>query len=141
MMKRILLILATLLIGTFAYSQTISYEYDNAGNRIKRLVIGLKSAQLATPEDHEPITDTWGVRKIIVFPNPTKGDLKISITGGDPDDKYTYSIFDAGGKPVLKGRINTMGEYPFKLHRFGAGVYILVLQCNNDKKTYKIIKE
>ena len=92
-------------------------------------------------EEVEPITDSWDEREVIVYPNPTKGNLKVSISGGNPDDKYTYAIYDSAGKIILKGRITKLGEYPFKLQRYNAGIYFLVLECNSDKKTYKIIKE
>ncbi len=141
-----LLILAFLLFTVkviIAQSYHVTYEYDNSGNRTNRYIdtvyIGNKSAQLSDNED--PISDSWEEREVTIYPNPTKGNLKINISGGDEDANYSYKVFDSRGNQVLNGKVTDMGETPIPLDNQSPGVYILILQTNNERKSYKIVKQ
>ncbi len=142
-MKKLLILAFLLFIVKIVMAQTykVKYEYDNSGNRIKRYIteITLKSAHSA--DDEEPILDSWEEREVTIYPNPTKGNLKINISGGDEDANYTYKIFDSRGNQVLNGKITDLGETPIPLDNQSPGVYILILQTNNERKSYKIVKQ
>lgn len=142
-MKTILLVLIALVtLGqyTLAQEKNVMYKYDNAGNRVKRTVITLKSAIKAVKEDFVPVEDQWGERQVTIYPNPTHGNLKINITGGEADVNYHYDLYNTGGAKVLTGQIIQHGENPVPMQRLSPGVYILILQTGEEKQTYKIIK-
>ncbi len=130
------------MIGSWATAQTISYEYDNAGNRTKRKVITLKSAEMASDEDEQPISDSWSEREVTIYPNPTKGNLKIRIHGGDVDNtQYEYAVYNTAGTMLSNGTIDNLGENPISFEVFSPGTYLLILKHEGEQKTYKIIKQ
>jgi hypothetical protein len=141
-MKKLLLITGLMLMAvTVINAQTISYDYDASGNRVSRILMQLKSASTATEKDKEPIETGWGERKVTIYPNPTRGNLKIRIEGGEDEASYRYTLFSAGGQVLKQGYIQTMGDHPFPMDQYAPGIYILVLQDKNDKLTFKIMKE
>ncbi len=147
-MKQLLLTLTMgLLLGSAAMAQAqsfeVRYEYGASGNRLKRKMVPvtIKSAQVATEEDEQPIEEVWGERKVTIFPNPTQGDLKVSVTGGEPEADYSYVLYDVTGKQILTGQINQLGQHPVAMQHLKSGIYIFIIQCNDERLTYKIIKE
>lgn len=143
-MQKVLLITGLLLlIGVItAQAQSVSYEYDASGNRIKRITIDLKDASKADEKEEEPIETTWGKREVTIFPNPTKGSLKISIKGGEDDEVvYRYKLFDTSGSLLQKGNIQGTGTTPLAMDTYKTGIYLLVLQSENEEMTFKIMKE
>jgi hypothetical protein len=103
-MKKLLLITGLLLIAVISINaQTISYEYDASGNRFRRIMVSLKSASTATEKDKEPIETGWGERKVTIYPNPTRGNLKIRIEGGEDEASYRYTLFSTGGEGLKAG--------------------------------------
>lgn len=132
-------------IGIYAEAQTyeVQYTYDAAGNRIKRKVVEvtLKSAKTATKDDFLPVEEQWGERQVSIYPNPTHGNLKVNITGGDDEVAYSYELFNTSGSKVLNGRVVQHGETPIPMQSLSPGVYILIIQANEEKMTYKIIKK
>lgn len=142
-MRKVLLITGLLLIVlTTVRAQTVSYEYDASGNRVKRIMIHLKGASMEEEKEEEPIETSWGEREVIIYPNPTKGNLKIRIKGGDAEEAdYKYTLFNTGGQILQQKNIQGLGEYPLQMKQYKTGVYILVLQEKDEKMTFKIMKE
>jgi hypothetical protein len=143
-MKKELSTLIMLFIGTCVYAQTINYNYDNAGNRLRRYVDGeviVQSAAVASEEIEEPMIDVWEEREVSIYPNPTEGELKVSITGGELEEVYTYRLYNSAGTQILNGQIDQLGETILSLSNQSTGIYVLVLTCNSESKTYKIIKQ
>jgi len=141
-MKKLILIMGLFVAAVITISaQTVSYEYDASGNRIQRIIVGLRSASSATEEDEKPIETSWGEREVTIFPNPTKGDLKVRIEGGEDEALYDYTLFSSSGQVLEEGQINGKGDYPLSMQQFSSGIYILVLKDDSDKLTFKIVKE
>ena len=143
MKKQTIYTLMLFLLGVFSLSaQTIAYDYDAAGNRIARRVVFLKSA-MANEGDAKVVLakDIWGERKITVFPNPTKGALKIAIENGEEKATYEAKAFDSNGRVVSTAHQKGNGEMVIDLKTQAPGVYILVLSTGTEEKTYKIVKQ
>ncbi len=129
----------------------IEFTYDDSGNRHKRNVVvipnGLKSAQLSSPneipeeKEEQAVTSNWNDLNITVYPNPTRGDISIKITGGNVPDNITYRVYAGTGKIVCNGLLDVSGLYRIPIASMPPGVYILVLQFDNNKNTWKIIKQ
>ena len=143
MQKTILLLL---LLAAFVFQNmaqnTISYTYDNAGNRISRKIItippsGIKRHQ---PTDSVVIKETIGERTIKVFPNPTRGALGIDIQGGDPKHELRLQIYSGAGA-MLYNQPATEGLNPIDMTQYPQGWYILRVVAGTEKKEYKIVKE
>ncbi len=141
-MRKVLLITGLLLVAlTTIPAQTVSYEYDASGNRIRRIMVTLKNASSATEKDEEPVENSWRERKVTIFPNPTKGNLKIRIEGGEDEAEYRFSLFNTGGQLLKQGNIYNKGEFPVSMGQYAPGIYILILNNKDDKLTFKIVKE
>ena len=72
--------------------QTVYYSHDEAGNRYLRTIImptqaTMKSAKVNTVDTlkeekvQDPLEDQLGDVKIKIYPNPTRGILKIEMQG------------------------------------------------------------
>ena len=70
--------------------------------------------------------------RITIFPNPTTGKINIS-----PTLKGTYQIYNEVGRAVIEGDISEfldLTDYP-------NGVYMLLLNIDNEYQYFKIIKQ
>jgi hypothetical protein len=139
-MKNLFLILACLLFYVTGNSQKLEYRYDKAGNRTQCIVIPLKSGSISQEAIEEPIKHDLGPRKIAVFPNPTKGDLRIEIVNGEDDEDYKFHLFDIAGKLIFEAIQHGNGTQQIDLSSHAHGTYILILKAPDAKMDYKIIK-
>nr|WP_321450319.1 T9SS type A sorting domain-containing protein [uncultured Carboxylicivirga sp.] len=120
----------------------VKYTYGASGNRIKRELkkISLNSLK-STKEEEQTIEEEWGDVTVSLFPNPTKGNLKVLIEGGNTESEYSYQVYNNAGTMVLNGTIDAQGEHIIPLSSFNSGLYFLILQKGEEALTYKIIKE
>lgn len=86
------------------HSQTISYYYDYAGNRIFREVVSLSQNIKGQPTNSMVVEDVLDQRSILVYPNPTKGALGVEITGGDWDEDIRLTLYSGQGTVLYKGK-------------------------------------
>ena len=92
-----LIISILFLLPLIVSSQTIvNYTYAAMGNRIKREIVLSRSME----NTEKPLTETLSRKSISIYPNPTAGLLKISISGWETTDKCKFTIFS------LKGALN-----------------------------------
>jgi hypothetical protein len=141
-MKKYLIIGFLLFWNLAVFSQTkkVEYTYDNAGNRLTRQIITLgKSAfisegQAAVVESHN------GDRKVKIYPNPTKGELKLEIGNWEEGlDAYTL-ITDINGRTVCKNSLS--GSITnIDLTNYPNGIYILRLSISQKWTEWKVIKQ
>ena len=145
MRKLLLLIVAVVVMEIYVEAQSyeVQYKYDVSGNRVKRKMVEVTIGELksATKEDFLPVEDQWSERQVTIYPNPTHGNLKVNITGGDADVAYSYELYNSSGSKMLNGRVVQQGETPIPMESLSPGVYILILQANDEKMSYKIIKK
>ena len=130
--------------------QTIEYVYDAAGNRTsqQKIIIPnpLKSAQMLDEDNLqakniEPIESNWGDMDITIFPNPTIGNISVQIEGSELSGKILYQIYNSYGVEINNGFITGSGISIIPITSLPSGVYVLTLQINESKKTWKIIKQ
>lgn len=143
-------------VKSFTQTKTISFTYDDAGNMIaKTISLGttLKSSSPSSTEeaarttpmsdsDNEMINDaTFDSKLIRIFPNPTKGIIKIELPQpGDDDSYFQISVYDPGGRQVFKkDRESTISI--IDLSSGSAGVYTLQIKNGNISSVWKIIKQ
>ncbi len=73
---------------------------------------------------------------IIVYPNPTKGDVNITTQG---EKINSYSLYNVNGQLLLKSeKLKTMSE-KINLSGFSKGVYIIKIITNKNVYSKKII--
>ena len=76
---------------------------------------------------------------LAAFPNPTKDQLNLSVTGFTTQ-QYSYQLYDASGKLVESDKVSS-STTSINTQALTPGVYILsVLDNNLIIKTFRIIK-
>ena len=135
--------------------QTVSYEYDAAGNRILRTkTINLtrdgsktKSAMSeqntgTTPEKIAEVRheDLLGERKVVIYPNPTQGMIRVEFQGHDIMNDARLLLYDIQGK-LLRQVNKVEPSNTLDLSQYPAGMYILQMIEGKAKSEWKIIKE
>ena len=121
----------------------VSYAYDNAGNRLSRKIVLLTSNPAHAKKDTiapSPVEEQMGDRKLTVYPNPTKGELKVDITGGNNKDEIRIQLFSAQGIQ-LQSRKAAVGTTPIDMVIYPPGWYILRVQAGDKVTELKIIKK
>jgi len=151
-MKQLIILTGLVLILPFAIlaqTTTVKFEYDAAGNRIKRWleVKELKSSDslIADPALYSLMADisdeaTLGEnsRETQVFPNPVERILTVA-PGSGAANVCRYLLMDTQGRLLEDETVST---FPFNLnlqHR-QAGTYYLHLQSGELNQLFKLIK-
>ncbi|MGC3977353.1 MAG: T9SS type A sorting domain-containing protein [Paludibacteraceae bacterium] len=146
-MKKIFL-LFILVVFTSIYSlnaQDIQFDYDDAGNCIvkyKTVVLPshVKGNNRSDSTDVAPESEIISDREVVIYPNPTKGELKIEIRGKNPEKTIQYLLTDLSGRTIYRTQSEDM-FYVFDMTSFPAGVYLLRVMIDNKWSKWKIIKE
>lgn len=136
----------------------VVYQYDGAGNRTYREWITLPGSKLQSEELEEEnlfesgndnnndkkgssnvFEDRLNEYNIKIFPNPTKGVLKIQIEELRNIGATIFLFSNSGQQLVEKeyGGQNVLVD----LTSFPSGVYILSIQIDEIKGEWKIVKE
>jgi len=119
-----------------AYAQNkIKYTYDSAGNRLSRqkeIVVQTRGAL----SDEEELSET----KVTIYPNPTKGVLKVDISGVEKFENAQISLYDLTGK-LLQQWAGISQSNTIDLSERTPGMYIMQVAYNGKISSWKIIKE
>lgn len=147
-MKKYLLqaaLLAAFLISTTVHAQTnFGFTYDASGNRLTRAVILLKSAtipgdSLQSKKAEKPLDDLIGLQKTRIYPNPTKGMLRIDFPSLT-EQEATIRVYDPNGRLIVQKSAVSSGN-EVDLSAYPPGFYVMVIHIGQEKKEWKIIKE
>ena len=146
--KTLVLVLALFVTSTNCTNgQTFkaNYTYDANGNRLTANVIFLSSASSNAPPiiEEEVEVDLPAALAIKIYPNPTQGDLRIEVTGGNQDfynnPNNGIKVWDMQGKLLIN--IKSIGENNrVDFTTFSKGAYIMHITLNGKTKDYKIVK-
>ena len=119
-------------------ADTVSYGYDQVGNRISRGIIYLKS----TKADSQPVDykDKLGKTKITISPNPNGGRFTLSVTGTTETTKMKIYLYSLSGNLIYESQ-QPFTSTKIDISNYPNGMYILYLIIGNKKKRWKIIKE
>ena len=143
--KPLLLLVLTFLFffNVNVFSQTVSYTYDQAGNRISRKVVTLPPPPQSAKQhvDSTSVEDVLSERTIIIYPNPTRGALRVDINGGSDTEEELRIILYSGQGVQLYNSIVQPGINPVDMTAYPKGWYILRVIAGEDKKDFKVIKE
>lgn len=85
------------------------------------------------------ITENTFGNQLVLFPNPTKGNLTISL--GDKYDEITIKIKDVSGKQLKVIKFNEREAFPIEITG-PKGIYLVSIETHDDKKaTIRVLKE
>jgi len=153
-----MIIILALFVNNLLGQTTFKYEYDAAGNRIKRQVINLKildnndkdsSNNEIFTEKYDPFDDkedntnlASGNIKIDVFPNPVHESLTVEIIGNA--ENCTYQVYDNNGKLIKNDKIyskNTgYNAATINFSNTSVGTYLLIIYTGEIKREFKIVR-
>lgn len=142
-MKRIYMNLTFLCLPLLTMAQSrIAYAYDASGNRVKReIIMQLPKAKQQTFEtEGQVFSDMLQEHDVKIYPNPTDGILKVSISGIKNTDKCSLAIYTLRGDRIM---LDERQQYNFDVNISNqpAGTYLLRITINNQSTTWKIIKK
>ena len=127
------------MVSCFPVFGQVSYEYtyDDSGNRITRNVIHLSKAQI---DDQDFSVDNIDGKLIRIYPNPTKGFLKIEIPHEGEEYLASIKAYTINGR-LIANKETAKEVYVLDLHDQPSGIYMLKIQIGNKMADWKIIKE
>ena len=129
--------LVTLFFATLACAasaQKVTYDYDNAGNRVSRApYVGSADRQ------REPITAEVGGSSVRIYPNPTEGRLSVEVSGLERVKAASVTVFTAQGQVIMRKDI---ASSPTDIDISGQvnGVYVMRVSIDGHNSSWKIIK-
>ena len=123
-------------------AQRIKYTYDNAGNRLtrqKEIVVQTRGA-LSDEEEPSVYEEELSETKVTIYPNPTRGMLKVDISGVEKFENARISLYDLTGK-LLQQWAGISQSNEIDLSERTPGMYIMQIVYNGNASSWKIIKE
>ncbi len=134
-----LLFVTMAVLASSLFSQNIKFTYDAAGNRTGRDVVYLKETKVADTAffSKKGVVDDV---QIVISPNPNGGIFSVSLQNLRQDEPVKIFLHDLSGKLIFK-RENCTAYTVVDIATRQNGMYILSVIVNNEKKTWKVIKE
>lgn len=144
-----------LIVGTAApASAQVGYSYDAAGNRTTKTVVLAKTMKkMAQPDTvfaaessavvtdfGEPQIDALGLAEIKIYPNPTKGALRVDIGGVELSNDDRIAVFNGNGR-LVKACNSLTDSNQIDLSESANGIYFMRITIGNESTTWRIIKE
>ena len=120
----------------------INYTHDDAGNRLtrkKEIVVQTRGA-LNNGEEPSVYEEELSETKVTIYPNPTKGMLKVDISGVEKFENARISLYDLTGK-LLQQWAGISQSNEIDLSERTPGMYIMQIVYNGNASSWKIIKE
>lgn len=129
-----------------AQTKTISFNYDNAGNRTARVIEvynsgGLKSVAKTDEELSEEIVENKNEdTELQVYPNPFREVLYLTVNEQVLQSAFKeYQLYNLNGQIVLNcTEISLVNE--IKLSELSSGTYILKLLYDAKQIQWTVIK-
>lgn len=120
------------------FSQSVRFAYDEAGNRVKReIVISKQKAKTSTTDSNKIYYDMLDNVEVKVYPNPTKGNLKVGVSRADLT--FTVQVYSSAGQ-IVGTYTSRNGYVDVNITNQPNGLYVLAVSMNGNKTTWKIIK-
>lgn len=152
-------ILASIILSFSAFSQNITYVYDNAGNRVQRLVIGLPSGlaqanssnQTGTNvelteenskvnQDSLKIEDSKENFDFLIYPNPTLAEISVVLDAAflEMDQKEIF-IYDKMGTILDRQKVKEQ-KIILDLSKYASGQYFVKIRAVNFSHEWVVVK-
>lgn len=141
MKLKFILLLINLGLATSIFSQSFSYLYDAAGNRVTRMQVATRSFVLQKNEVNVVLSEGLLEQKAInLFPNPVQTELTVLLSELFEPGYGEVFLYDLKGRLLLRQNVHTVRTI-LQFDSFVSGVYLLKLVFGSRQFTWKIIKE
>lgn len=151
-MKRTIKLFYLICITSSLYAQpytNVRYTYDNAGNRITRQIIQTQNKRsnsdtiYMVENNDKPYQNllTQADKNVfaVVFPNPVKEILQLSLHNTQTTEPIKYAMFDLYGREVLNTESNST-KVAIDVSQLPDGVYTLQFKLNNKIIVHRVNK-
>lgn len=122
----------------------IGYNYDAVGNRVKREIVMSVPKTMTKRQnfssDNQSFSDMLRDHSIKIYPNPTKGALKICIFGLKGTDKCSLEVCTTQGVQILAEKVK-IENTDINISNQPNGIYLLQITINGKSTTWKIVKK
>ena len=140
-----------LLLNSFS----ADFNYDDAGNMTKHTIVlwvsktapaddttKVLEPEVEFDEEQPPIEDHILSNKILIYPNPTRGLLRVQLDGYDPnrDGSAMVSAHSMVGVKVVE-RVLNEPTTTIDMSRHPAGIYILTVRIGEHARQWRVVKE
>lgn len=114
--------------ATYPTGSYIQYTYDANGNRSQEV----KVQQYLSVEETKPDNG------LSLYPNPFYEELNIfsknkNISG--------IAMYDMSGKLLQEEKVNNQNKFSFKAQNLPSGTYLLIINTESGKESFKVIKK
>ncbi|WP_372776638.1 T9SS type A sorting domain-containing protein [Mangrovibacterium sp.] len=131
-------------ISSFSQTKVFGFGYDGSGNRIDRHLITLKSASLASAlgesQEQEVFEETLDNREIKIYPNPTKGLLRVEIPLQGNEKRVVLQVYNMQGA-LISDQVVSDEITQVDLYNHPPGMYLLRIASGEEVSQWKIVKE
>lgn len=138
-MKKLLFLFLLVVSFNLSGQEKIKFTYDASGNRIKKEIV-LSSTKLASEEVNEIFTEKMSERNIKIYPNPTKGQLMLDISDIEDIKSGNLTVYNMQGQMLINKKISDV-QTILDISSRPNGIYILHINIDGEKKSWRIIKE
>jgi hypothetical protein len=147
MKKQLLLLFLCFSVYTIAQDK-ITFDYDTAGNQIKRELCincstsSYKSTSTEEVEEEDDLPKSDAENVLSYYPNPVKEELHIQWELVEGKSVSTIYLYDLNGR-VLQAHTNldTATNLNLPFLNYPSGLFLVVIQYNGgEQKTIKIVK-
>jgi len=134
-------------LGAIAQHQ-VEYAYDVAGNRLGRVAMTLRLNSQTPPsrarqlpaDTIAPSVVPAGELSVRLWPNPTKGLVRLQVSGRREASVVGLRLYNASGV-LLKESEETADITEIDLSGYPAATYLLRVTCQGETRVVKIIRE
>lgn len=128
-------------LTTDVFAQKMEYTYDATGNRIKKeIVLGEDDGDLGEGYRKKLVFEDVISEEIIkIYPNPTKGVLKIELPDALLENSSIRLLNLTGNVIIEQNNMTKINE--LNITNEAKGNYILQLISNEEVSNWKIIKQ
>ncbi len=124
-----------------AKAQTVSFSYDNDGNIYQRKVLTVGPVGVkALSKDTVSVSEVIGQQKVILYPNPTKGQFQVSVNILDSKQKNYYNLYSLSGIK-LTGKNISSELTNIDISSYPVGTYLLDIFLGDKVSRWKVIKQ
>lgn len=139
-MKRKLLFVLILFCSVCISAQNkVSFEYDAAGNRIKRTLVVATKSLMANEMPEEIIEEKIAKIDVKIY-SAIQGQITVefsTLEGMKNGTMYVYAF--PNGSPVLTRKVKNLREH-IDISSKPSGIYILLVDIDGEKTSYKLMK-
>lgn len=118
----------------------IEFTYDLSGNRIRKEILLTTTRSVESSQESQQFMDEVANQTIIIYPNPTRGQLMVEIANQDDIISGSLTILSLNGKMILNKAVN-QNQINLDISNEPAGTYVLHININGKTSTWKIIKQ